>query len=291
MDAVAGAVAPLVGADVQSGAPLAVHPDHEAVAHFMAAIHNAHYGQGDDILRHHCSKAAALSNRACDQMRLYLDTASRWPELWLCDSFARLCESPIVRRYLLSPEVRRQKLADFRLMEAVLRALEEVGIDVRAQIERLLKEEHGAWESVDLLDPRYRAFTFRDRGGYALGPERAYVRAPNVTSQFALILAQAGPVSLQITCRAPAAGDVRVSVNGQPAGAAAVRPVWLTSELVIAAREGLNWIELEWPAAAPPQDELERAARRLERGLYPEVLPAYGEIHTFIARCPDRQDH
>lgn len=100
MTAVAERLGPLLGAGVQDRATLNVPPEQEGTAHFLAAIHNAHYGQSEEILHHHCSRAATLSRSASDQMRWYIDCASRWPEPWLCESFARVCESPIVRRYL-----------------------------------------------------------------------------------------------------------------------------------------------------------------------------------------------
>ena len=283
MTAVAHEVAPIVGVSVRTDARLDVEPEHEGAAHFMAAIHNAHYGQSDDILAHHCSRAAALSPRVRDLMRDYLRCASRWPEPWLCEAFARLCESPIARRYLLAPEVRNQKIGDFGLMEAVMRALDAHGLDARPEVGRLLKADYAAADPVDLLDPHYRAFTFRDRGGYALAAERAFLRATDLVSRFALVRALAGTVRLEITCRARVAGEVRVRLNGQACGVLRTQPVWATSTVTVTAREGLNWIELEWPPSAPPADEIERAARKLERGLYPDVLPAYAEIHALTA--------
>lgn len=280
MTAVAAEVAPLVGAPAPASGLPRVAPEHEATAHLLAAIHNAHYGQSDEVLAYHCSKAAALSMVARDAMRHYLECAARGTAFWLTEAFARLCESPIVGRYLLAPELRSQKLADFRLMETMTRALEGEGVDLRADIERLLKGAHSS-EPVDLLDPRYRAFTFRDSGGYALAAERGYLRATDLNSTFALIRAQAGAVRLEITCRTPSGGDVGVLVNGREAGVVASESVWKTSGLAISAREGLNWIDLRWPDAAQPSGELERAAGRLERGIYPEVLPVFGEVHSF----------
>lgn len=251
MAAAAREVAPLIGAAAQPDAVPGVEPEQEATAHFLAAIHNAHYGQSDEILRHHCAKAAALSGPTRDHMHAYLDSAARWTETWMSESFARLCESPMARRYLLAPEVRSHKLADYRLMDAVVAALEAEGIDVRDEVARLLKQEHGASNRVDLLDPRYRAFTFRDRGGYALAAERGYVRAGDTTSAFALIRREAGRVELRMTGRCRSRGGVAVRVNGREAGVMPVEPVWRTSRLMVIVEEGLNWIELEWPRAAP----------------------------------------
>jgi hypothetical protein len=289
MRAVADRLAPILGSAVQDD-ELAVLPEHEGLAHVMAAIHNAHYGQPDEILRYHCSRAAAISPVACDHMRWYLDCFARRAEPWLCESFARLCESAISRRYLLAPEVRSQKFADFRLMDAMARALDEAaGGDARANLERVMKGEHAPRDPVDLLAPWYSASTFRDRTGYALAPERAYYRALNLRSRFALVRAEAGAVRLAITCRATTPGEANVQINGALCARLSLQPAWCTTVVTVQAREGVNWIDVQWPPAAPREDELERAARRLERGLYPDVLPSYAEIHAFTATAEDRR--
>jgi hypothetical protein len=290
MSAVADRLAPVLELAVQPDAAPDVLQEHEGLAHVMAAIHNAHYGQPDEILRHHCSRAAALSPGACDHMRWYLDVFARQAAPWLCASFTRLCDSPIPRRYLLAPEVRSQKFADFRLMDAMARALDEVnGGDARADFERVLMDEHDNRDPIDLLDPVYYASTFRDRAGYALAPERAYYRALDVRSRFALVRATAGPVRLEITCRARSPGRAEMRINGELAVRVPLETTWRTTTVTVFARAGVSWIDLEWPPAAPRPDELERAARRLERGLYPDVLPDYGEIHAFTATAEERR--
>jgi hypothetical protein len=76
-------------------------------------------------------------------------------------------------------------------------------------------------------------------------------------------------------------GAVVVSVNGVAASTLRVRREWTTFELTLPGGAGVNRIELEWPSLPAPPDSLERAARRLERGTYPDVLPVFGEVHAF----------
>ena len=60
---------------------------------------------------------------------------------------------------------------------------------------------------------------------------------------------------------------------------------WTTHEFALPLDRGRNVIELQWPPPRPDAAaEFERAARRLERGLYPEVLAAFGELHAFVAK-------
>jgi hypothetical protein len=72
-------------------------------------------------------------------------------------------------------------------------------------------------------------------------------------------------------------------MNGVPVCTVAAGRQWTTFVLTLPAARGVNRIELEWPLLSPRADSLERAARRLERGVYPDVFPAFGEIHAFTA--------
>ena len=78
-----------------------------------------------------------------------------------------------------------------------------------------------------------------------------------------------------------------VRINGSAAGAVAADVRWQTFALDLTVRTGLNRIALEWPLLPPPADAFEQAARRLERGAYPDVLPVFGEVHAFTARSGD----
>jgi len=297
MTAVAQQAATLLARD----APLSefqVAPEDEAMAHFLAAVHNTHYGQDASIIRHHCRRATELSASVGERMRIYLDFASRRADPWLCESFDRICESRAAARYLSAFDPQRtERLADFQLLEVIAETLEEGGISTSARLRTMLIEEHGSVSgNVDLLEPCYRARSFRERAGYSLGPERAFYRALDTTSAFYLVRDATQPVRLQLTCRVPSAGearaDVAVSVNGSSVGVFNVGASWQTFELTIPAavvREGVNVVEIDWPLLGPAwQDELERGARRLERGVYPDVLPAWGEIHRFTASSPLR---
>ncbi len=272
--------------------PLAA--EDEALAHLLAAIHNAHWGQGRDIVAYHAHRAVQLAPQAADLLLAYADAQSRAADPWLTEAFDRLTRAPNARRYLTLADPRlMEKLADFDLVDAVADALEADGTPAREEVLTILRAEHGRARHVDLLDPRYRATTFRERGGYSLGPERAYHRALDLVSRFFLIRDRPEPVLLRIAARLPAGeGDVGVRVNGTTVGAFAATRAWRNAEMQVAAdalRIGINRVELVWPLLALPSAELlEEAARRLERGVYPEVLPAYGELHAFTAEAAAR---
>lgn len=287
---------PSMAATDLGAAPIAVDPEDEAVAHFLAAIHNAHYGQGYELLRYHCAKAVETSQTVCEHMLRFLDFQCRRAEQWMCESFDQMCHSQTVRRYLAATDPRvMDKLADFLLIEAVVDVLETAGIEARERVEAILRHDHGRpSQATDLLEDRYRARTFRERKGYSLGLERAYYQALDLCSPFYLILAEACPARFKLACRLPGAseanGEVAVNVNGVRIQLLQAGSAWQTFEFAVpqeVTRAGVNGVELEWPLRAPAWErELERGARSLERGVYPDVLPVFGEVHAFTAWTP-----
>jgi hypothetical protein len=268
-----------------------LRPEDEAAAHFLAAIHNAHYGQAAEVLRHHCARALALAPAFADVMRAYVDSHLGPGERWMSASFDVLSAHPAIGRYLSVSDPRlMEKLADFALIEAMVASLEEAGVPARAAAARAMADADRSG-AIDLLQPSRRATTFRERGSHALGGERAYMQAFTPTSVFFLTRPRAGPVSFRLTCRLPGGGgEVTAAIEGEPGVRLAVEEHWQTFEFDLRAPEGLSRITLEWPVRPPPPDSLERAARRLERGAYPDVFPWFGEVHAFQARSFDRSE-
>jgi hypothetical protein len=61
--ATAEAIAPALQTHL-SATDYAIDPADEAIGHILAAIHNAHYGQPTDIVRHHCDRPRAFPDRS-----------------------------------------------------------------------------------------------------------------------------------------------------------------------------------------------------------------------------------
>ena len=279
------------GASVAGGP--ALRPEDEAAAHFLAAIHNAHYGQTAEVLRHHCGRALALAPAFAEVMRAYVASHLSPGERWMSASFDVLSAHPAIGRYLSVSDPRlMEKLADFALIEAMVASLEEAGVPARASAARAMADGDGPG-AIDLLRPSRRATTFRERGAHALGGERAYMQAYAPTSVFFLTRPRAGPVSFRLTCRLPGGrGEVTAGIEGGADIRLGVEEHWKTFEFDLRAPKGLSRVTLDWPVRPPPSDSLERAARRLERGAYPDVFPWFGEVHAFTAedtRGPTRR--
>ena len=173
--------------------------------------------------------------------------------------------------------MRAPRVADVTLAKALAAAAEADGL-----VDAVLLEEADP-VPVDLLAPRHRATTFRDIVGQGLGPPLGFVRATAPISRFVVVRAQTENLSARITLRA--SGEVAVVVNGVRVATVPAGMRWTTAEVALPLDRGHNLIEIHWPPPQPNTSaQFERAARRLERGLYPDVLAAFGEVHAFVAR-------
>lgn len=293
--AVARELAPLLGAPPPTLDPtLAVDPDVESAAHFLAALHNAHYGQSEETIRHHCAAAAATEAGRARMLR-YVELQLRVAEPWMCSAFEDLTEDDQVSRYLTVSGARGpERLADHALIEAMVGALDRAGEEASRRVIAIVREETSSRAPQDLLLPGRSAPTFRHRDGHSMGPARGFYRAFDRRSTFWATQAEPGSLRLRLTCRLPSAdGDrhvVTVHVGGEMVGRYDAGRSWETFEVLVRRarpKAGAIRIDLEWPILAPRwTEELERATRRLGRAIFPDVLPAYGEIHAFIA-SPD----
>ena len=137
-------------------------------------------------------------------------------------------------------------------------------------VDRILLDEADE-PPLDLLRSRHRAATFREAVGQGIGPPLGFVRATAPVSRFFVVRARSEHLTGRVTLRAT--GNVEAVVNGGGGAVLPAEPRWKAYELPLPLNRGRNVVELRWLAPQPDAPkEFERAARRLERGLYPEVL-------------------
>lgn len=266
-----------------------VSPLQEATAHFLAAIHNAHYGQPASVLKYHCKKALDFSLDIKEIMMAYIDSQLRKPPFWLCKGYEIICNNKMASRYL-SPRnnITTTKLADFKLINTILESLKEKEIDFSSQYHKVLISEHAHLGSVDLLIPFYRSTTFRESAGDFFD-KRSYCLFNEMDSQFYII--SQGNVSLQLRLTCRIRGDsqdpVIVKFNNSIVHSLVVKRTWDSYEFIIPAKSvnaGVNSIQLEWPFQQfDYEKEIEWIARRLEKTESSFALPVYGEIQSFSA--------
>lgn len=280
-----------------TGEHIAPPPEVEAEASFLAAIHNAHWYQPYEVVRHYCRRALSYSPHVAELMLAYiqLQTQNHTPMLMSeADERIHRVGSPLIHHYLFRTN---GKLLDRVLLEAMVEALAEAGIEARDRLDSLRREEHSAHRTtINLIDYYYSAsanqphevawmIELKDRGF----PQ--YYKAYDTESRFVFVGEAGCPLLLSLACRLPqsATGDAKISldVNGGFQGEMTIGREWTTWDIEIdgeALREGLNEIVVHWPI---PEFEgtaaLERIVLNMCRKKFPDFYPVFGEIHSFTA--------
>ena len=271
----------LAQVDMRVGAKL------KAEAHFLAAVHNANWGQKIDIVRHHVRTALEWDRDIAHMMQLFLDFHVRPVPSSLCRSFAALCDlKSIAAVNLLYNDLVNRKFLNPTLITAMVDGLEEFGIPTRATLESLIIKEHAAKNRVvNLVHSLYST------GSYAhplvdQRPEFYQATARNTT--FPLVCDKPEPLNFALTVKVPdAAPDQTISlrVNGTPLIEIPAIDRWTSKTFSVPAnllRLGLNEVEICWPMTVWSREEQrEHIAECLEAGESVEITPIFGLIHSF----------
>jgi hypothetical protein len=263
-----------------------------AESHFMAAIHNAHLGQGHEICLYHADQALQGEPELATAMVDYVDSAIRHAPAQMCASFGRLCRSSVaMERYLMAYTSPQFKISERVLIQAFGEALErhDQGAQ-KAAIVDVLVEEHGMRGAVDLLRPECHATCHTARELFDQTWLVVHFRARSPRSLFTLVCDRPTAVTLKLTLRAPLSrpfSRAEVMVNDATAIAIDCHPKWTTQVVVLPAggiRRGANDIVIRWPE---PEGDFDVGAKGLaddiELGLGCDPYPVLGEIHTFVA--------
>ena len=264
-----------------------VGPKVKAEAHFLAAVHNANWGQKIDIVRHHVRAALEQDRDIAHMMQLFLDFHVRPVPSSLCRSFAELCDLKSVAAVtLLYNDLVNKKFLNTTLITATVDGLEEFGIATRAALESLVTKEHGVKNrAVNLVHSLYST------GSYARPlvnqrPEFYQATARNTT--FPFVCDKTESLNFVLTVKVPdTTPDQTISlrVNGAPLVEIPATDRWTTRTLSVPAnllRLGLNEVEICWPMTAwSREQEREHIAECLEAGEPAEITPIFGLINSF----------
>lgn len=278
----------------------------EAEASFLAAIHNAHWWQPYELIKYHCSTAVKLSPHISRIMISYIDLQTRRAPMLMCKSAEEISEtgSPLMQNYLLRFNYQR---LDSLLLDAVVDALKERGIDAGNQLQELRKEEHSVTRGpVDLLQFYYCSEGLQQQeimwvmpylNDYLDHKMHRYYKAFWRESNFVFVGEANKQVDLRLTCRlpntGPASGSISLRVNGEQVGKAFIGHRWETWNFFVAGtiiRDGVNEVTITWPIPVfPGLKPLDSIATDLMERVYPELFCAFGEIHSLIASngCKD----
>ena len=275
-------------------------PEIEAEALFLAAILTAHKAPSWDVERHFCAKALSNSTHAAGLMLNYLDlqTRSAVPMLMSeTDDQLHKLGSPVIHHYLLRLN---EKRLDKSLLDAIVDALGDVGIEARYQLDQLRLEEHSVTKrEINLLDYYFYSSVYQPLEAVFVSsiedrryqPDARYYKAYAPESRFLFVGEAESPVQLCLTCRLPEStysrGSILIEVNGQTLAEIAAESYWTTWDLTIdgkTVRDGFNEISVSWPIAEfDTEHALKQAAMKMYQGKFPHFYPVFGEIHSFIA--------
>lgn len=279
-------------------APSAITPsslepsnDVKGIAHFFAAIHNAHRDQPEEILQFHCRKALSYSPEVKDAMLSYVDFSSRHTPTVLCSSYQQLMAQGKFRQYeggLPLQHPRNGKLMDIPLVNAIAAAMSAAGIKLEHNIRALRIEEHGVGpESVDLLSSFYSHTCYTGSPGSAARPLYSQVRSNE--SRFSFIADAANNLQFTIVCRTCGKNEngrqITITVNNKVVAGFPMSNTWSKQTFVVSSNHltaGVNKLLIEWPYTSfsfPHPGNCVSAA-----GLIDAVAPVAGEIHSFWVR-------
>jgi hypothetical protein len=259
----------------------------EAEAHFAAAIHCAHWGQGIPVVSYRCQKAARLSCEVATAMREYLEIQIRRAPTWTCEAVERLSNlaTPALRRYVLS--FGQAKLFDPILLPTIADALQQNGLPALALLDELRKQERNLSDRpLDLLSPYHRP-SWADRDW--LGWPTYFWRAYSSTSRYPWVARAPHEVVFELACRRgdTEPGDCQLRINGTSVARFTLSSEWKNFRFSAPAdlvQAGVNWLEIDWPQGISKSEEkIERIAADHECGRPTPLLPVFAEIFSLRA--------
>lgn len=280
----------------------ALYPDRhvQAVAHFGAAIHNAHNGQPQAILQYHCNRSVGFSYRIKDTMLRFIDFSSRRASTFFCKSFEEIISDGEMRQYeggLLSlVHPRGRKLMDVELVDAIVKALDTVHIQQADIIDRLRINEHGIGpEGVNLLHSFYSASDYNE---FLSVPKGAFLQYRTLAAPFHFVAGKEHEyLSFSITCRTPKREEkdqhIKIYLNDEEECITALPMCnnWNTHHFMIADRllkAGVNRLVIKWPYTALPLPEVSRVSRN---AVLNAMYPVMGEISSFYVKVCNNSVH
>ena len=259
-----------------------------AEASFLAAVHNANWDNGAELVKFHLTNAIKQYPRILTLMRAFLDFHVRSAPSPLCAAFEQMARTEnlsLVSRLFRSPRV--EKNINFELVRAIVEVLEPFQSDITEYVRELLIAEHSTTVDRNLLEKFYSGMTSeqswdQDRYGY--------YRACRRESRFVFICDEPEDTKLRITSRTNAGGSgqkIVIRVNGVAVDSFVAATRWQNVVLTVPGSvlsKGINELEIVWPEkgwAFPT-----RAAgivKTLDEGRVPEAGPIFGEVHMLLA--------
>lgn len=273
----------------QEEKPQMEHPSFEvqAKAHFLAAIHNAHWGQTGEILEHHCRMAMNYHDVSGLMARfvLMVSCGTNWH---LNVNYLALMSDPSFSVYFNQISIKPgRELLDWHLVTAILRVLDDNELSEQVSHLRCARMQDSC-QGTDLLKPMHWVH-YENSLNWDLSA-RSFYKEIGSTSRFYLEVNDLVNRQITLTHRIPAGEQKHVSVklNGQEIHLCQSTNQWTKEEIQIKASrwmKGTNLLEVVWPLdiASPSEINHQQAAIDL---FYEFMYPVTGEIHQLLVK-PD----
>lgn len=264
----------------------------KAIAHFCAAIHNAHYGQSANILAYHCRLALAFSQEIKKTMLNYIDFSSRNAPTVVCRSFEETIMESVMRQYegglaLLHPK--EGKLMDIVLIDVIVQELLATGTDVRHLVSEIRKKEHGInTEKINLLESFYSRTTYND---FLRQPAPSFYQERSTDSAFQFVTNGDQDIAFEIVLRTPGreyqGKMIKLFVNGLEEHVAEFPMSYKWEKYFFTIRkqaleDGVNRLMIEWPYTLEP---LAITSEIDKNTFLTAAFPVLGEIYAFAANA------
>jgi hypothetical protein len=258
-----------------------------AEAGFLAAVHNAMFGNCADMVTHQLKSAIAAHPAIIQTIRLYLDCYTRETPAPLCSSFADLARSgsrSILNLLLRSSLIK--KVIHCGLVNQFARVLDEFGAEGSEYVTRLMISAHKLNDTPVNISSDLRHWAAPELGLHE--SSYAYHRSPARESKFVVVCDTPVEIEVNTTLRTQAAGageDIVIRVNGILIHTCPVTSEW--SDVTFRVPEnvltrGMNEFEIVWPERGwAKRDRVARICEALDLGRIPECRPLFGEIHSF----------
>jgi hypothetical protein len=263
-----------------------------AIAHFSAAIHNAHRDQPQEIVEYHCRKALSCSATVEEVMLPFIDFSTRYASSNLCDAFEKVILTGKMQQYdggFALQHPKGWKLMDIKLVDAITGALNAAGYPTGNKVMKLRMQEHAVGaRGINLLESYYSRTSYNCFPGELNGP--LFLQARSITSSFSLVTSGAYLLHLELVYRTPctdeAADCVSIVINDRQDKLIRL-PVtgkWNAVNFDIGQDtliNGINRLTIAWPfggTCVPSADGDDPSKAVLQA-----LSPVLGEIHSFSA--------
>ncbi|PCC14203.1 MULTISPECIES: hypothetical protein [unclassified Pseudoalteromonas] len=270
----------------------------ESEGHFLAAIHNAHWGQSAELVEYFCEQALEKDQAIAEVMQLFMEVQTRSDlPLWMHKASEQLMEqvSPNLQRYLFNMEF---KCFDKVLFDAMTSALEKRGIKAGQRLlETRLSNLQVNEQATDLLNPFFHstAISNAQTGKGNEGGTPAYFQAYDLQNHFSFVARNDRDLLLTATLRlgVQLASELPVKLlcNGAIIAEIQAGKRWKTQTITMAAEllnEGVNQLTLSWKSELPQsEDRLKLAANALELRQVPKLFPVFGNLFQLSVRQAD----